>query len=295
MAWHIELSLRPWRNMPLPIVNVANIVSSYAFIFVLAVSGFILQRSRGLSRNDWLMVGLFLSSLVASFGPQTFLWFVRPFIPIYPINFEEIRGLSMVMVPSIYFIFCLFEKTIESRGQKKIMGAVLIVICYLALPLCMKSMPGEAREYLLSVAARTGIVNAQDPSAVRNARSALGIGGSSNTGPLYYSTEKLRAWLDANCQPWTRVLTNRDDLSLLNLILVGSRQSIAVAPSNPVGVVDELYDSQKALNSGKTEEVVRVAQKYHAELAVVPWVVADAAYRDRYFSVVRIPPVEPNG
>jgi hypothetical protein len=293
-AWQVELSLRPWRNMPLPLVNVANVLSSYALIFVLTMAGFFVQKRRGLGRNDWLMVGLFLSSVVVSFGPQTLMWLVRPFIPVYPINFEEVRAVSVVMIPSIYFTFCLFEKAIATEGRKAIVGAALVVVAYLALPLFMKSMPGEAREYLVSVAIRTGIVDARNPGAVLNARSVLGIGGGSNVGALYYSTEGLRTWLDQHCQRGTRVLTNRDDLSLLNLTLVGSRQSIVVIPStrDTVTRLEELSETQKALSSGKTEEVVRVAQKYLAQLAVVPWSVSDALYSDVHFSVIRIPPVE---
>ena len=111
-------------------------------------------------------------------------------------------------------------------------------------------------------------------------------GRSTSPGPWIGST--------AVCQRGTRVLTNRDDLSLLNLTLVGSRQSIVVIPStrDTVTRLEELSETQKALSSGKTEEVVRVAQKYLAQLAVVPWSVSDALYSDVHFSVIRIPPVE---
>jgi hypothetical protein len=291
-AWHVELSLRPWRNMPIPLVNVANMISSYALIGALAVAGFFVRKRQGLTRNDRLMAGLFLSAVVVSFVPQTLMWIVRSFLPVYPINFEEVRALSIIMIPSIYFVFCLFEKAIEPGGRKAIAGAMLIVIAYLALPMFMKSMSGSAREYLLSVATSTGIVNAQDPAAERNARSALGISGD-NASPLYYSTENLRKWLDRNARPQTRALTNRDDLVLSKLTLVGSRQSAVVAASTAKAMtwLDELSDAQKALSSGKTEEVVRVAQKYRAELAVIPWRATNAVYSDQFFSVVRIPPV----
>lgn len=294
-AWKAELSLRPWRNMPIPLVNVANVISSYALIFLLAAVGFFIRRREGLNRNDWLMVGLFFSSIVVSFGPQTLMWIARSFLPIYPINFEEVRALFVVMIPSIYFTFRLFEKAIEPGGRKAMAGAALIIIAYLGLPIFMKSMSASAREHLLSVATGIGVVNAQDPAAVRNARSALGIGGG-HISPLYYSTEKLRVWLDLNAYPWTRVLTNRDDLCLLKLTLVGSRQSAAVAAISPKsGVwIEELSDAQKALGSGKTEEVIRVAQKHGAELAVTPWPVTGALYSDEFFSVIRIPPVKRN-
>ena len=293
VAWDVELSLRPWRNMPVPLVNVANMISSYALIGLLAVAGFFVRKRQGLTGNDRLMAGLFLSSVVVSFGPQTLMWIVRSFFPVYPINFEEVRALSVVMIPSIYFIFCLFEKATEPGDRKAIAGAMFIVVAYLALPAFMKSMSGSAREYLLSVATNTGIVNGQDMAAMRNARSALGIGGGGNASSLYYSTEQLRTWLDRNARPGTRVLTNRDDLSLLNLTLVGSRQAAAVAAVTAKAVtwVDELSDTQKALSSGRTEEVVRVAQKHRAELAVVPWPVANAVYTDQLFSVIRISPV----
>lgn len=74
---------------------------------------------------------------------------------------------------------------------------------------------------------------------------------------------------------------------------MGSRQAAAVAAVTAKAVtwVDELSDTQKALSSGRTEEVVRVAQKHRAELAVVPWPVANAVYTDQLFSVIRISPV----
>ena len=84
VAWDVELSLRPWRNMPVPLVNVANMISSYALIGLLAVAGFFVRKRQGLTGNDRLMAGLFLSSVVVSFGPQTLMWIVRAIFSCLP-------------------------------------------------------------------------------------------------------------------------------------------------------------------------------------------------------------------
>jgi hypothetical protein len=44
----------------------------------------------------------------------------------------------------------------------------------------------------------------------------------------------------------------------------------------------------QALMSGDTEKVVEAARRYGATFAVVPWPVNAAAYRDQYFSVIRV-------
>jgi hypothetical protein len=184
----------------------------------------------------------------------------------------------------------LFESVTARGGKKAIAGGVLVIAIFLALPLAMKSLPISARETLLSLAVRGGIIDSRNPAAFRNARSALGI---VQTMPLYYSTEDLRAWFNQNVQPYTRVLTDRDDLALLKLTLIGAFQPVVIAPSSHATEegMDALFDTRKAISSGRIEEVIIVAQAYHAELAIVPWFVADAVYCDRFFSVIRVPVV----
>jgi hypothetical protein len=57
-AWKIELTLRPWRNMPLPMVNLANMLSSSALILLLAGAGLITAWRAGPTSHDRMMVCL---------------------------------------------------------------------------------------------------------------------------------------------------------------------------------------------------------------------------------------------
>ena len=289
-AWRTELELRAWRNMPLPLANWANIFSSYALIFLLTLSGIIVQKRYGFSKLDQRMLAFFVAVPVVAFGPQTALWLVRGFLPIPPINIEEIRTISFIMIPSIYFIFRLFEFAVQ-RKRGPVLGCAIVVV-FVALPLGMKSLSSSARENILVTAIHVKLLDSSNESQVQNARSALGI---SYDYPYYYSTLGVRQWLAENPQAFNKLLSDRDELMLLNRPIVGPRQ-VAAAPTESLSGMETerltkaFLETKAALRSRDLTAVMQVGRNYGADITVVPWKVANALYQDSYFSVVRVIP-----
>jgi len=288
-SWALELSLRPWRNMPVPLINVANMLSSYALIFLLAVTGMLRAKRAGFTSTDRDMVALFMAVLMFSFLPQTAMWILRSFTGVYPATMEEVRALSLVMIPSLYFILRLFQSILERDDPARKLLAVAVVIGTIALPLGMKSMPYSVRETLLSVMTTFRVVDADDPASLNNARSALGI---SHELPFYYSTEQTIEWFRTNTAPYTRILTDRDELVLLReWEIIGPRQVAAVPPRWGVELPEMgevFFRTKEALRSGDTAKVRELALKYGADYAVVPWRVPGAIYIDDYYSVIAL-------
>ena len=289
-VWRSELELRPWRNMPLPLANWANIFSSYALIFLLTLSGIIAQKRRGFSKLDLRMLAFFVAIPVVAFGPQTAIWLVRGFLPIPPINMEEIRTISFIMIPSIYFTFRLFEFAIQGK-RGAMLGSAIITI-FVALPLSMKSLSTNARENVLATAVHLKLLDASNQAQLQNARSALGL---SYDYPYYYSTLGVRQWLSENPWVFNKLMSDRDELILLNRPIVGPRQ-VAAAPTQSISadkselLTKAFFDTKAALRSRDLAAVMQVGRSNGADIAVVPWKVAGALYQDSYFSVVRITP-----
>ena len=287
-AWRTELELRPWRNMPLPLANWANIFSSYALIFLLTLLGIIVQKRHGFSKLDQRLLAFFVAIPVVAFGPQTALWLVRGFLPIPPINIEEIRTISFIMIPSIYFTLRLFEFAIQGK-REPVLGCAIAVV-FVALPLSMKSLSASTREHILKTAIHLKLLDPSNQAQVQNARSALGI---SYEYPYYYSTLGVGRWLSENPQTFNKLLSDRDELILLNRPIVGPRQ-VAAAPTQSISIEEiklltkAFFDTKTALRSRDLATVMQVGRSYGADIAVVPWQVANALYQDSYFSVVRI-------
>jgi len=275
--------------MPVPLINVANMLSSYALIFLLAVTGMLRARRAGFTSTDRDMVALFMAVLMFSFLPQTAMWILRSFTGVYPATMEEVRALSLVMIPSLYFILRLFQSILERDDPARKLLAVAVVIGTIALPLGMKSMPYSVRETLLSVMTTFRVVDADDPASLNNARSALGI---SHELPFYYSTEQTIEWFRANTSPDTRILTDRDEFVLLrDWEIIGPRQVAAVPPRFGVEIPEMsevFFRTKEAMRSGNTAKVRELALKYGADYAVVPWRVPRAIYTDDYYSVIAL-------
>lgn len=285
-AWALELSLRPWRNMPLPWVNVANALSSFALILALALAGIATAVRRGLAREDRLMLLFLLCVPAFALGPQTLLWILRSFTSIYPATIEEVRALGLLMIPSLYFVLVLFRALAE-RGA--VVACAAVAAGVVALPLVMKNLPIAAREGLLGIAMATGAVDRANPPAVANARSALGI--AAETAPLYYATEGVRAWLAASTPPGARILTDRDDLLLLRgREVVGTRQIEAITYYATPEQARIFQQAARAIRERDGARVIELAREAGASYAVVPWRAAGAAYADDRFSVLAIAP-----
>jgi hypothetical protein len=287
--WKAELALRPWRNMPMPLVNVANILSSSALILLLAMAGALSRWRVGLTRSDRLMIAMFAAVPLVALGPQTLLWILRSFTGVRPVSLEEVRALGLILIPAFYFVLRLFQRTLEAGGRHARLKAAAIAAAALALPLTMKGLPQTAREMILSSMMAVQLIHHEDEAAVTNARAALGL--TAGSAPLYYSTQGIRDWLGSHTAPGTRILTDRDDMILLrDRVIVGPRQVGAATFEVSGRLVDMYLQTSRAMQSRDTARVIELANGYGADFAVVPWPVAGARYADEWFSVVATAP-----
>lgn len=284
-AWRIELALRPWRNMPLPLVNLANVLSSSALVLMLAIGGVLGTWRSGFTRADRVMLAMLLAVPAFAFGPQTLLWVLRSFTSIYPTNIEEVRSISLVMIPAFYFVLRLFQLTLASGGPRRRAKAAAIIVAALALPLVMKGLPQWTRETILSAMLSMRVIDPASESAILNARAALGLAGGG--APLYYGTRDVRRWLQAHTPQGSRILTDRNDMILLrDRVVVGPRQVGATAFSTNERLVDTFLETSRVMRGENLGRVLEVARQFQTDFAVVPWRVDGAPYSDPWFSVV---------
>ena len=80
---------------------------------------------------------------------------------------------------------------------------------------------------------------------------------------------------------------------LLNRPIIGPRQA-AAAPGKVISVEESelltkaFFDTKLALSSRDVDTVMQVGRHYGADIAIVPWQVANALYQDSYYSIVGI-------
>jgi hypothetical protein len=291
-AWDLELYANPWRNMPLPPATFVSIGASFGVIGLLALAGLVASIRRGLTSLDRGMLGFGVAVLLASYGLQTLMWLARNVISIYPVNFEEVRTISLIMLPALYFVFLLFESmtTHANLARKTAVATVFAAVVLLQPIVVVRFLPDSAKEAIVQLALTHGLLRRDDSLRASYARQFLAL---PQEGPLfYYSIENVVAWLNAHAPKGERVLSDRNDLLLAKVEVIGafnSMQGKGIATSAFQQWREALDDVNRAYRSADLLDVERVGRKYHATFAVVPWSVPDAAYRDRYFSIVRIP------
>lgn len=288
-AWALELSLRPWRNMPLRLANVANVLSSCALVLVLAIYGIAKARKSGFTPIDRFMAAMFVVVPVFSFLPQTLLWVLRSFTGVYPATIEEVRAIGFIMIPALYFVLRLFQHVLEQDGSRRYLKAVAVVLGVVALPLSIKSLTPNAREGIFAAMTALRVVDAENPASVANARSALGIAHST---PFYYSTQGVLRWIRENTPPSARILTDRDEFILLrDREIMGPRQVAVVPPRSGVEVpafAQAFFEVRQVMQSHDLARAERLAVTFGADYVVVPWHVDSAPFHDDYFSVVPV-------
>ncbi len=292
-AWSIELYAFPWRNLPLPLTTIANLVLSYGVIFALSVAGAIVARRRaGWSALDRVMLAFAGAVVIAAYGIQTLIWVIRSFVPIYPINFEEMRALNFLMIPSVYFVARLVLLLLQDREHHpwRHAAAVAIAVAFALQPIVvLRALPVTWREALLARLTERGVLNPEDTLRTLYARQYLGV---AREGPrFYYSARGLLEWLDRNARPGDRVLTDRNEIGLAGLPVVGAFQTVAnysVTNDARHDWKEEVDAVRQALASRDIDEVRRVAKKWNATLVIVPWPEPEALYRDQYFSILRV-------
>jgi hypothetical protein len=289
-SWAIEIYAFPWRNMPPPLTTLGNLALSYSAIFALSVAGAIAARRRDWNQLDRMMLLFAGAVFVSAYGLQTLLWGVRQLAPIYPINFEEIRSISFLMIPSVYFVSRLVAMLAGQATPWRHALAAAIVLVFLLQPvLVLRSLPLGWREALFERLTHSGALKDGDSLRTLYARQYLGL---ATEGPrFYYSAKGLLAWLATNAQPGDRVLTDRNEIGLARVPLVGAFQNVttmSVTNATRRAWKQEVDAVSSALASRNIDEVLRVAKTLHATLVVVPWPQPGALYQDEYFSVLRV-------
>jgi hypothetical protein len=226
----------------------------------------------------------------ASYGIQTLLWGLRHFVPIYPINFEEIRSINFIMIPSLYFVSRLFAMLWrEGDWQHRAVAAAVVLAFALQPVLVLRALPRSWREAAIERLTSAGVLREDDTLRTLYARQYLGI---ATEGPrFYYSAKGLLDWLDKHAGPGDRVLTDRNEVTLAGIPVVGPFQNVAmlsVAEASRRDWKEQLDEVRKALASHDIAEVRKVAKTLGATLVVVPWPEPGALYQDEYFSVLRV-------
>jgi hypothetical protein len=292
-AWAIELYAFPWRNLPPPLTTLANLALSYGVILALSVAGAIaVRRRQGWSSLDRVMLTFAGAVVVAAYGIQTLIWVTRSFAPIYPINFEEVRAINFLMIPSVYFVARLVGVLLRERERDpRRLALVAAIAAAVALQpiVVLRALPVGWREALITRLTSAGVLHPEDTLRMLYARQYLGL---ANEGPrFYYAARGILEWLDRNARPGDRVLTDRNEVGLAGLPVVGAFQTVAqYTVTNPARHEwkEEVDAVRAALESRDIDQVRRVAKKWNATLVIVPWPEPDALYRDQYFSILRV-------
>lgn len=292
-AWRIELLAFPWRNFPPSLATIATIVGSFGLIFALAAWG--ARRSLRLGQTrafDLGMIGFALGVVLAAFGLQATLWALRDRIPIFPINFEEIRAINMVMVPAIYFVYRLYAlaPAIGRFSQRAV--RIAIVAAFVLQPIILvKALPASWREGLIEQAIGLGVLKSSDAPRMLYARQYLGLADEGKR--FFYSSRPMIEWLERSIGPEEKVLTNLNEL-------YGTRVR-AVGPFLQIVTMD-VWDPERArwarsidaidaaMLAQDLDRVLEIARSLDASYAVVDWTVPGAVYRDKHYSVVQVPP-----
>jgi hypothetical protein len=293
-AWRIELLAFPWRNMPLPLPSVAMIAMSYGVILLVAAIGVVAAYRQGFTSLDRKMLGFCAAVAAFSYGPQTLLWVLRQFLSIYPFGLEEVRAINLIMIPSLYFGYRLFDmlwtgSRASAPGEQRAL-ATLVLLLLLAQPLALlRLLPEAGRSWILDVAASSGLIRQGDSLRLLYARQVLGLdyGGSR----FYYSALGVLGWLRENAAPETRVVSTLNELILADVDAVGPFNGFlgkAIASDERKVWADSMAEVDMAIASRDIERVKAVARKHRATLAVVPWPVPNALYRDPHYSIIRV-------
>jgi hypothetical protein len=289
-AWAIELFAFPWRNMPPSLPTVATIALSFGVILALALWGAFLCFRRGTPASLDRRMALFAAAvLITSYGLQLALWGLRQFTPIYPVNFEEIRALNLIMFPAMHFVFRLYERAPTLGALRGDAMRAVIVGAFLLQPIyVLRALPADWREGIIRQAVSMGFISPGDSLRVQYANQILGL----HRGPrYYYSARPAIAWLERNAAPKDKVMTNLNDFYSSKVEAVGVFLNIvnldARSPDR-FNWMAALQAVDGAFASKDMPRILAVAKGLGATFVVVPWEVPGAVYRDDYYSIVRV-------
>lgn len=297
-AWRIELLAFPWRNFPPSVATLATIASSYGVIFLLAAWGaWRVRRASDWQALDLGMLLLGVASVMTAFGLQAVLWVLRSRIPVMPINFEEIRAINMVMIPSVYFVFRLFEFAPPLGRLAPGTVRVAVVAAFVLQPIVLvRALPSAAREGILQTAIDRGLVKRSDAPRMLYARQFLGL--ATDGRRYYYASRPVIDWLERHAGPDDRVLTNLNEFHMSRVKAIGpflGIVSLDVWDVRRTKWADTLEAIDGALAARNLAAILELAREVGATFAVVDWRVEGAAYADENYSVVRVPPAAEKG
>ncbi|MCX7114103.1 MAG: hypothetical protein NTX45_29345 [Proteobacteria bacterium] len=306
VAWDVELYAFPWRNMPLPIATLVTMFLSVSFIFLLALLGLGKCIQNRLQKLDWIMISFAMSVLIMAYGLQTTLWLCRSWLPVYPINFEEVRVINFIMIPFLYFIFRLFDDQLAKNTLQSYVMAALIVIAVIIQPITIiRKLPSNIKSLIIKNAFELGLINPGDSLRLLYAKQYLGL-VEPDGRRYYYSALGVLGWLKNNAKPSDIVLTDLNEINILNVHYIGNfyavidKQIKHADDYDWMSVVEEIQHTDRhdwMLTVKETHdvfsrhniiEVVELAKKYRATWAIVPWEVKGAVYSDSNYSVIKI-------
>jgi hypothetical protein len=196
----------------------------------------------------------------------------------------------MIMIPSVYFIFRLYELAPEPGGLSKRTSRIALLVAFALQPiLLVRALPAQWREGLIEQAIARGVLKSSDTPRMLYARQFLGL--ADNGRRFYYSSRLAIEWLERNAGPNDRVLTNLNELHMSRIKSVGP--FLGILDFQPWDVrraawAQSLEAIDGALSARDLGRVMTLARLLGATYAVVDWPVADAAYSDEYYSVIRV-------
>jgi hypothetical protein len=288
-AWEVEIATYPWRNLPIPMATLlATAVSFGPMLFLALWSAWQRVRTGTISPVDRLMLLLAASVVVGAMGLQLVMAGLRRIVDVYPVNFEEIRAISLLVIPCIYFLCRLWESGSPGPRQLFRRGAI-IAVCVIQPLSVIRQLPTSAKESVLQLAFDQKWLNPEDQVRTDFARSFLTMPAVKPR--TYYSTLDVVAWLSDHASPSDKVITDREESHLTIAQPIGTAISGYHFDVSDPALVEWMALTarvRRTLATGDTSLVVALAREQGASYAIVPWAVDHAAYRNSFFSVLRI-------
>ena len=291
-AWRIERLAFPWRNVPPSLATIATMASSFGVIFLLALAGAFRAFRPGVAKPlDRQMATFACAVPLAAYGLQTVIYLTRDVMPIMPVNFEEVRAINMIMIPAVYFIFRLYELATPLRSLSPGVVRVAILVAFALQPIVVvRSLPAPWREGIIQEAVAQGLLRSSDAPRMLYARQLLGLAGEGRR--FYYSSRPAMEWLERHAGPDDVVLTNLNEFHMSGVKTAGPFLGIVnlqVWELSRTTWAESVEATDRALATKDLAKVLSVARSLGATYAVVDWPVEGAAYRDEFYSVVRVP------
>lgn len=294
MAWEMEMQAQPWRLFPPPWATILGTMSSALFLTLISIGcGCFAIAKSGRTKLDCLMLRFAGCVILGSFGLQFTLWILRLFIPVYPVNFEEVRMITYLVIPLLYFaargITLLYAGDALHRPHR--FWAGLAVTMLVVQPIHgVRIMPLSAREWVFKTLVSVGCLDEHESQRNAFVREHLKLAASDEK--LYYPILPVLKWLGAVVAPSDRILTGRDDLYLLPARVLGTSNGFLATSSasqRRLGWFEVRQRLIVAIRHHDLPAVIALGKDCQATYAVVPWPVPEAVFQANGYSVLQLP------